>query len=184
MTTSLDQYGTPNGFQLWTLDDELSEVSEDVIQRMLSRARTILHVYGPYDSNKEGFQTLITEMVYYTAEALYFWGGMVRSIVSPMRAERIGSYSYDKGDRKSANKIIEGHDIVWPLILHLRDNSGPMRYGIIVEQLNPVNLETGLRSISDSYTNRTARAIKKLGLVSDTDEFNNLVYGDGAWWPL
>lgn len=184
MSTSLEQYGTPAGFAAWTLEEDLINADLDLLTRMLQRARSILHVYGPYDIGKPGFDALITELVYYTAEAMYVFGGLTKSIISPMRAERIGSYSYDKGDRKTAHKVIEDHDIIWPLILHLRSNSDPIAYSIRVEHLAPVNPETGIRDIFLAYNNRKARAIERLGLQSDTEQWNSLVYGDGgSWWP-
>lgn len=185
MTTSLDQYGSAEGLAAWSLDEEIIEAPEEILEKMLNRARAILRVYGPYNQAIDGFETLATELVYYTAEAMYVFGGLVQSIVSPMRAERMGSYSYDKGDRKTAHKVIEDHDVIWPLIMHLRSNSDPIRYGTRVEYQATANPLTGIRdAVIHAYSNRRARALKRMGLVSDTDEWDRLVYGDhGVWWP-
>ena len=177
----LTSYGTGVGLKAWSLVPEITALSDGDAQSRVDRAHTLLPIYGSYDGSKPNFATLIVELVYYTAEALHFWSQNIRAIVSPMRAERIGSYSYDKGAGTSRQAIVEEHEMIWPLIIHLKDHSDPSRVSIStrVVQVLSANQETGIRDmVIGSYSNRTQRAIEAQGIVSDTDEFNALVYGD------
>ncbi len=176
----LTPYGTGQGFMTWTLLPEIERATPSRVEKLVERAQSLLQVYGPYDGGRVNFVTLITDLVYYTAEAMHFWSQNVKAIVSPMRAERIGGYSYDKGSGSSHRELIEDNDIIWPLIIHLQDHSDPMVISTRVVHVLDPNPETGVRAAVESYSNRTHRAIESLGLVSDTEEFNRIVYGDSA----
>ncbi len=176
----LTPYGTGQGLMTWTLLPEIELAGPSRSEKLIERAQSLLQVYGPYDGGRVNFITLITDLVYYTAESMHFWSQNVKAIVSPMKSERIGGYAYDKGSGSSQRELIEDNDIIWPLILHLQDHSTPMAIGTRVFQVIDHNPETGVRDAVDSYSNRTQRAIKVRGLVSDTEDFNRIVYGDPA----
>ncbi len=177
---SLTTHGTGMGFLTWTLSSEIEALGQSRAEKLVERSQVFLEVYGPYNGGVPNFGTLIVELVYYTAEALHYWNDNVRAIVSPMRAERIGSYSYDKGDQAKRTTIVEDNELIWPLIMHLKDRTKPFLITTRVVHVLDPSIDSGIRDIVLAYTNRTARAIKTLGLVSDTQEFNEKVYGDRA----
>lgn len=185
--TDLSPYGTGNGLKQWSLDVTIQNLTDKQPNNIVARAQRLLGVYGPYNNGKTNFTLLMTDLVYYVAEALFFWSGNVETIVSPFRAERIGSYSYDKGSRDPSKLrlLLENHEIIWPMMLHLRSLPEPLVISSRVVQVVEANPETGIRDYVDSYTNRTQRAIERRGIISDTESFNFVVYGDRnlGWSP-
>lgn len=179
MVASLDQYGTAQGLEAWTLDATIANLVEEDRNKVLARARRMLEPYGPFDESKQGFGVMVTEMVYHAAEVAYYAGQAVQAMVMPYRSERIGSYSYDRGSASSQRHMVKDNPILWAFITYLRDNRKPMHYTTRVDQLAPVNPETGVRDIIiGAHTNRVARAVERHGFISDTEEFNKIVYGD------
>jgi hypothetical protein len=157
-------------------------LADAIADKAVARAQNLLTVYGPYNDGVEYFIPLITDLVYYTAEGAYFAGNNVQAFVTPFRAERMGSYSYDKGSRQNSfQSIIEDYPVVLDLLLHLKYAGDYFTVGTrIVHQLAP-NPDTGVQEYVDSYNNRLQRAIERQNLVSDTEQFNILVYGDSGW---
>lgn len=182
--SDLSSYGTGAGLKAWTLDDDISALEDEEADKFINRAHTLLTVYGPYDISKPGGSAILTDMVYYAAEAIYFWATNARAITSPFRAERIGSYSYDKGaaSKDNVRDLIENHEIVWSLVIYLQDlKNVPLRIGTRIHQESRPNPVTGIRDlIITDHTNRIKRFVDRLGINSDTDEFNYVVYGDRA----
>ncbi len=184
--SDLTPYGTGSGLKAWTLDDDLAAMLDAEADRFVTRAQTLLTVYGPFDISKPGGVAILTDMVYYASEAIYFWAQNAKAIASPFRSERIGSYSYDKGARKDqVADLIENHEILWPLVIYLQDlKSVPLRIGTRIHHESKPNSITGVRDlIITDHTNRVKRFVDRLGFSSDTEEFNYWVYGDRdiAW---
>lgn len=160
-------------------------------QNLVDRARRIAQMYGPYDPTKPDFGPMMSELIYNIAEAMYYKSQALPALSTPFRSERIGSYSYDKGaqtvqqQNQVAADFITKSDIIRPLIIYLSDYRGPLVYGTRIEHALPANPDTGIRDIIiKAYDNRVARAIERSGLVSDTEEFNAIVYGDRyIGWP-
>ncbi len=185
-TTDLTSFGSGNGLKIWSLDDIICNLSPAILDKLIDRSHSFLNIYGPYDESKSNFLVLMTDVVYYVAEALYYQGRSVASRVSPFRSERIGSYSYDKGAKQDFNKgLLEAFPLIGDTISRLHDNSKPMAYGTRIEQVMPANPNTGVIDMVSAYNNRLARAVTVLGFVSDTEEFNQVVYGDQhLGWPF
>lgn len=181
MITDLSSYGTGLGLASWTLDELIEHEDPDRLQRTVERARSLLNLYGPWNGSLQGFPVLVTDMVYSLAEAVYYRNRNIQAIRSPFKMEKIGSYSYDKGNQKNnmgLGEFLEGDSILWAYITHLQQSMDVIRVGIRVEELLDYNPQTGLRDIVLSHNNRVARRLNALGYVSDTAEFNAVVYGD------
>lgn len=180
--SDLTPYGTGAGLIAWSLDDDITALDPSDADKFVTRAQTLLTVYGPYDISKPGGSAILTDMVYYASESIYFWAQNARAIASPFRAERIGSYSYDKGARKDqVADLIENHEILWPLIIYLQDlKSVPLRIGTRIHHESKPNSITGIRDlIIGDHSNRVKRFIDRIGIESDSEDFNRVVYGDG-----
>lgn len=181
--TDLSPYGTGTGLKTWSLEPEINNLLLATAEQLMLSTQNVLSIYGPFDLSKPNGAVLLTEAVYLAAEAVYFWRTSIKAIASPFRAERSGSYSYDKGARTTVNSVIEDHPILWPLVIHLKDNTLPMKVGTRLQHEALVNPVTGWRDlIIHAHSNRVQRAVNRLNIVSDTEEFNQLVYGDSGWY--
>jgi hypothetical protein len=179
--TDLDAYGTHDGLAAWTLIPIIQAVAEnsDTGEPLIERSRRLLEMYGPYDAGKENFNRLIVELIYYTAENLYFWSQSFQGVVSPFKSERIGSYSYDKGvaTKESLKNLIESNDIVWSLVLHLRKFPDYVAVSTRVMYPALTSSETGVKNVIDTYNDRLARWLERNTIESDSREFDRIVYG-------
>lgn len=177
--SSLSPYGTGPGLKAWSLVPQINALTEDSATALVGRAQRILQAYGPWRSGEEDGDLLLTDLVYYSAEALYFLAKHTPALSSPFRSEKIGSYFYDKGARNVGVGALQQHEIVWPLILFMRDVGNKLSITTrLLDQEAPTNPETGIRDVVLSqFDNRVMHAIRDLGLVSDTDEYRSIVYG-------
>lgn len=175
--TALDSYGTVEGFQAWTLSDEISQLEEPDLLKRLNRARRILEVYGGFDESKPGFQMLMTELVYSLAENLHFWFGRTRTISSGLKSERIGSYSYTRDTSSAAvTSLIEGDDTLNALLVYLKDRSGRMMVTTRVFDQQSLPDVNGVRYyLLDSFDNRLAHYLRRNNVTPE--EYRYLVYG-------
>lgn len=174
--TSLDDYGTVEGFQAWTLSDEISQLEEPDLLKRLVRARRILEVYGGFDSSKPNFQILMTELVYSLAENLHFWFGRTRTVSSGLKSERIGSYSYTRDTSSAAvTSLIEGDDTLNSLLVYLKDRTGRMVVTTRVFDQQSLPDVNGVRYYLDSFDNRLAHYLRRNNVTPE--EYRYLVYG-------
>ena len=179
MVTDLSPYGSGIGFSTWSLDDTIAGLQEEVADKYVSRAKSLLAFFAPFDLTKSNGAALLAELVYYTAEQLYYRGLSQAMLFSPFKSERIGSYAYDKGnrDRASILNIISENEVIWGLVTYLQKMPLVAISTRVINEL-PYNPSTGIRDIVLAHNDRIARAIERSGLVSDTEDFNLIVYGD------
>ena len=175
---------TEDQFRTYTLDPKLA-VADQTQQRtnVLNRAARILEIYGPYDDTKTNFRLLIQEAMYMTAELAYHYGQQVRTVVSPVKSERIGSYAYDTGfslsGDNSTHSIVENNALVMGFIIHLKDNSTVPVFSTEVFHHGYQNSETGRGFYFDGFSDRVAYAIQR-GLVGSETEYLYRVYGSAT----
>lgn len=179
MITDLSSYGTGIGFSTWSLDEDIANLQEENAERHVSRARSLLLAYAPFDGSKANAQLLLTELIYNVAEQLFYRGLNSSMLFSPFKSERIGSYGYDKGNQSRENvlSIIKTNEVIWDLITYLQV-MGPVAISTRVIHEAPVNITTGVRSVVLMHDDRVARAIQRSELISDTEQFDRIVYGD------
>lgn len=188
MITDLSPYGSGIGFSTWSLDDTIAGLQEEVADKYVGRARGLLAFYAPFDITKANGVALLTELIYYTAEQLYYRGLSQAMLFSPFKSERIGSYAYDKGnrDRSSILNIISENEIIWGLVTYLQKMPLLAISTRVIREM-PFNPDTGIRDVVLTHSDRITRAIERASLVSDTEDFNMIVYGDRytVWdWAL
>ena len=177
----LSSYGTEAGLLAYTLDSKLGVTdATDLRDKVLNRARRILEIYGPYDDTKTNFTLLINEAIYMVAELTYHYGQQVRTIVSPVKSERIGSYAYDTGfqmgNNNSTHSVVENNALVMGFVTHLKDNSTVPVFSTEVFHHGYQNEDTGRGFWFDNFSDRVAFAIQR-GLVSSETEYIYRVYG-------
>ena len=189
---SLDLYCSPEGFQIWSFDTTVKNLDEEDRIKLVNAARRNVEVYGPFDNSKGSesisdlgvtrFEAMMCELIYTIAEILYYYKKQSsRTIISDVRSERIGSYSYTTGGNSAQNthpsrQIIEDNDQIMSFINHLKDNSSvPMSGSTIVLPFSFNEDINGRRSFIDAFDNRVASAIDS-GLITSRTEYIQRVY--------
>lgn len=185
MIYDLAPYATGMGLQLWTLDDAIAGMEEEVADKYVARARSLLGMFLPLEVRGASDNVLVSELIYYVAEQLFYRNLNAVYINSPFKSERIGSYGYDKGNRTNNSlSFLQDNEVIWSLIGWLMATGSIAISTRVIREL-PVNDDTGIRDVVRMHDDRVARAIARSGIVSDTEEFNVIVYGDSyssmAW---
>ena len=183
----LERLTAPNDpsdrFQMWTLDSALGGTGADadaLRDKVLMRSARLLEAYGPYDDTKPTFKGVMQELIFQVAELSYHYSSQVRTIVSSVKSERIGSYSYDRGQINTSfnptQSVIDNNAIVMGMITHLKDNSTVPVFSTYVFPRGPIDTETGDSTYVDDFGARVAWAIRR-GLVGSETEYLLAVYG-------
>lgn len=167
--------GTISGFKTFTLNPDIPDLSDAVLQAFIDRAEAFLDRNGPF-LQSGGYNEDMTVAVYKTAEILWSRSSasMVQAISGIMQSERIGTYSYNKGNAWQVNPFEIDTELAEIIRFYRREDSDFILTTTLVFKEIPPSELTGKREYKD-VSNLVFQYIEDGNIKSGDPRLRNIV---------